>query len=171
MVHRFFKLFVAAPILFWAITEFYKGNVMNGLSIVFLAGIFIFLYFKNEFLLLVFFQIRKQNIEGAKKWISKIKSPEKALIKSQQAYYYFLQGLITSQDSIRASEKFFRKALSMGLKMKHNIAMAKLNLAGIAMHKRRKREATLLISEAKKLDKHGLLKEQIAMVKQQMKRI
>ena len=55
--------------------------------------------------------------------------------------------------------------------MDHNKAMAKLQLAGIAMTKRRKREATTLIAEAKKLDKHGVLKEQIQMVKQQMKKI
>ena len=55
--------------------------------------------------------------------------------------------------------------------MDHNIAMAKLNLAGVAMHKRRKREATILMNEAKKLDKHGMLKEQIQMMKQQMKKM
>ena len=55
--------------------------------------------------------------------------------------------------------------------MDHDKAMAKLQLAGIALTKRRKREATMLITEAKKLDKHGMLKDQIAMVKQQMKKI
>ena len=49
--------------------------------------------------------------------------------------------------------------------------MAKLQLAGIAMTKRRKREATTLMAEAKKLDKHGMLKEQMQMMKQQMKKI
>ena len=46
-----------------------------------------------------------------------------------------------------------------------------LQLAGIAMTKRRKREATTLMAEAKKLDKHGMLKEQMQMMKQQMKKI
>ena len=55
--------------------------------------------------------------------------------------------------------------------MKHDLAMAKLQLAGIAMTKRRKREATILMGEAKKLDKHGMLKEQMQMMKQQMKKI
>jgi hypothetical protein len=44
-------------------------------------------------------------------------------------------------------------------------------LAGVAMHKRRKREATTLLNEAKKLDKHGMLNDQIKMMKQQMKKI
>jgi hypothetical protein len=39
------------------------------------------------------------------------------------------------------------------------------------MTKRRKREATNLMAEAKKLDKNGMLKEQIQMMKQQMKKI
>ena len=55
--------------------------------------------------------------------------------------------------------------------MKHDLAMAKLSLAGILMQKRRKREATSLLSEAKKLDKQGMLSEQIKMMQKQMKRI
>ena len=55
--------------------------------------------------------------------------------------------------------------------MKHDLAMAKLSLAGILMQKRRKREATSLLIEAKKLDKQGMLSEQIKMMQKQMKRI
>jgi hypothetical protein len=39
------------------------------------------------------------------------------------------------------------------------------------MQKRRKREATTLLAEAKKLDKHGMLTDQVKMMQQQMKRI
>ena len=69
------------------------------------------------------------------------------------------------------AEKHFKKAIKLGLSMDHDLAMAKLNLAGIAMTKRRKREATNLLAEAKKLDKHGMLTDQIRMMKQQMKKI
>ena len=55
--------------------------------------------------------------------------------------------------------------------MNHDIAMAKMSLAGILMQKRRKREAQQLLTEAKKLDKHNMLNEQIKMIQQQMKRI
>jgi hypothetical protein len=55
--------------------------------------------------------------------------------------------------------------------MDHDKAMVNLQLAGIAMTKRRKREAVNLLNEAKKLDKHGMLKDQIKMVKEQMKKI
>ena len=54
--------------------------------------------------------------------------------------------------------------------MDHDLAMAKLNLAGIAFTKRRKQEANLLLAEAQKLDKRGILTEQIKMMKQQMKK-
>jgi hypothetical protein len=49
--------------------------------------------------------------------------------------------------------------------------MAKLSLAGILIQKRRKREATTLLNEAKKLDKQKMLLDQIKMMQQQMKRI
>jgi hypothetical protein len=59
----------------------------------------------------------------------------------------------------------------LGLILKQDQAMAKLSLAGILMAKRNKREATRLLNEAKKLDKKGMLAEQIRMMKQQLKRI
>jgi hypothetical protein len=64
-----------------------------------------------------------------------------------------------------------RKALNTGLRMKHDQAMAKLNLAGIAIAKRKKREAMVLMSQVKELDERGMLNEQVKMLKQQMKRI
>jgi hypothetical protein len=39
------------------------------------------------------------------------------------------------------------------------------------MQKRRKREATTLLQEAKKLDKQNMLAEQIKMMSQQLKKI
>jgi hypothetical protein len=171
MFSKYLKLVIAFAIVVWAGFQFFDENIMNGIMLLLFAGIFVFFYYKNEFLLLAFLQIRKQNFPGAHKWLGFIKNPTSALTKSQEAYYYFLQGLMVTQTSMTKAEKLFKKALSLGLKMDHNIAMAKLNLAGVAMHKRRKREATILMNEAKKLDKHGMLKEQIQMMKQQMKKM
>src|SRR5210317_1088937 len=171
MFHRYIKLVIALGILTWAVFQFIDGNIMNGISLVLLAGIFILFYFKNEFILLAFWQLRKQNFAGASKWLSYIKNPSNALVKKQEGYYNFLQGIMISQNNLTQAEKYFKKAISLGLNMKHDLAMAKLQLAGIAMSKRRKREATTLITEAKKLDKHGILKEQMQMMKQQMKKI
>ncbi|WP_026777067.1 hypothetical protein [Polaribacter sp. Hel_I_88] len=171
MFHKNIKLILAGLITVWSVYQFSQGNIMNGISILLLAGIFILFYFKNEFILLAFLQLRKQNFEGAKKWLGYIKNPEKALIVKQQGYYNYLHGIMLSQTNITQAEKFLRKAVRLGLSMNHDLAMAKLQLAGIAMTKRRKREATNLIAEAKKLDKNGMLKEQIQQMKQQMKKI
>ena len=120
---------------------------------------------------MAFLQLRKQDFEGTKKWLAYIKNPESALIVKQQGYYNYLHGIILSQTNITQAEKYLRKAVKLGLAMNHDLAMAKLQLAGIAMTKRRKREATNLMAEAKKLDKNGMLKEQMQMMKKQMKKI
>ena len=171
MFNKNIKIVLAAFITIWAIYEFSVFNIMNGISILFLSGIFILLYFKNEFILLSFLQLRKQNFPGAQKWLGYIKNPSAALTRKQEGYYNYLHGIMLSQTNMTQAEKYLKKAVKLGLAMNHDLAMAKLQLAGIAMTKRRKREATLLMAEAKKLDKHGMLKEQMTMMKQQMKKI
>ena len=171
MFNKYIKLVIAIAIVAWSVTQFMVSHIMNGISLVLFAGIFVFFYFKNEILLLAFLRLRKQDFEGAGKWLAKIKNPKGALIKNQEGYFHFLQGLLLSQTNITAAEKLFKKALRIGLAMNHDKAMAKLQLAGIAMTKRRKREATMLLAEAKKLDKHNMLAEQVRMLKQQMKKI
>lgn len=171
MYHKNFKLIIAALVTAWSVYEFSQGHIMNGISILLLAGMFILLYFKNEFILLSFLQLRKQNFPGAQKWLNYIKNPSAALTKKQEGYYNFLHGIMLSQTNITQAEKYLKKAVKLGLSMSHDLAMAKLQLAGISMTKRRKREATMLMNEAKKLDKNGMLNEQIKMMKQQMKKI
>ena len=53
-----------------------------------------------------------------------------------------------SQTNITKAEKYFKKAIKLGLSMDQDMAMAKLNLAGIAFSKRRKQEAQKLLVEA-----------------------
>ena len=171
MFNKNIKLVLAGFMIALAFWQFFEGNIGNGIMLILLAGIFVFLYFKNEMILLAFLRLRKQDFEGAKKWLDKIKDPESALTQKQQGYYWYLHGLMVSQTNITQAEKYFKKAIRLGLSMSQDLAMAKLNLAGIAMTKRRKREATNLLAEAKKLDTHGMLKDQIKMMKQQMKKI
>jgi tetratricopeptide (TPR) repeat protein len=171
MFHRNIKLVLAALILATAIWQFTESNIGNGIFLILLTLIPIFLYFRNEFILLAFLQLRKQNFEGAKKWLAKIKNPDTALVQKQQGYYNYLQGLMLSQTNLIQAEKYFKKAIQLGLNMDMDLAVAKLNLAGVALSRRRKLEATNLISEVKKLDKQGMLKDQIAMMKEQMKKI
>ena len=171
MFNKYFKVALAVLIGAWSTYEFTQGHIGNGIALLLLAGIFVFFFYKNEFLLLAFLKIRSQDFTGAQKWLNYIKNPEAALRKPQQAYYYFLNGLIQSQANLTQAEKLFRKSLNLGLSMDHDVAMAKLNLATIAMTKRRKREATTLLNEAKKLDKHGMMAGQIKQLKDQMKRM
>ena len=113
----------------------------------------------------------RRNLDGTEKWLNRISNPEGALTTKQQGYYNYLLGIIYSQKNLTQAEKNFRKALKLGLNMDYDLAMAKLSLAGISMQKRRKREATTLLQEAKKLDKNNMLADQIKMMQQQLKKI
>jgi len=171
MFHKIIKLIIAGLIVATGIWQFTESNIGNGIFLILLSGIPIFLYFKNEFILLAFLKLRKQDFEGAKKWLSYIKSPETALVRKQQGYFNYLHGIMLSQTNINQAEKYFKKAIELGLSMDMDLAVAKLNLAGVAMTRRRKLEATTLLNEAKKLDKQNMLSDQIKMMKEQMKKI
>ncbi len=171
MFNKYIKIVLAGLILAYAGYQFAEGYIGNGIALIFLSLVFIFLYFRNELILLAFLRMRKQDLEGTQKWLEKIRNPEAALTRKQQGYYNYLYGIIYSQKNLTQAEKYFKNALKLGLNMDYDVAMAKLSLAGIAMQKRRKREATTLLQEAKKLDKNNMLTEQIRMMQQQMKRI
>ena len=151
MYNKNIKLFIAVLIIAYAVYQFAEGFIGNGIMFILLSLIFIFLYFKNEFILLSFLKLRKQDFDGAKKWLDKIKRPKSALTRKQQGYYNYLNGIMVSQTNMNEAEKYFKNAVSLGLSMDHDMAMAKLNLAGIAFSKRRKQEANILLAEAQKL--------------------
>lgn len=170
MFNKNIKLVLFVLVVVIAVWQFTESNIGNGIFLLVFSLIFILLYFKNEFIILAFFKLRKQDFPGAKQWLDKIQNPETALVRKQQGYYNYLNGLMVSQTNLNMAEKYFKKAVELGLSMDQDLAMAKLNLAGIAMTKNRKIEAEKLLAEAKKLDKHGMLKEQITVMKQQMKK-
>ncbi len=169
--HKYFKILVGLGLIALAVWQFTEDNIGNGIFLIFLAILVFFLLVRNEYLLAAFFKMRKEDLDGAERVLSKIKNPEQALIKPQLAYYNMLLGMIYSRKNINQAEKFLRKALQIGLVLKQDQALAKLSLAGVLMAKRRKREAINLLNEAKKLDKKGMLKDQIRLMKQQLKRI
>ncbi|RXJ50128.1 DUF2892 domain-containing protein [Gelidibacter gilvus] len=170
MYNKNIKLVITALIIAYAIYQFTEGYIGNGIMFILLSTIFVFLYFKNEFILLAFLRLRKQDFVGAKKWLNMIKNPSSALVKKQEGYYNYLHGILVSQTNMNEAEKYFKKALTFGLAMDHDMAMAKLNLAGIAFSKRRPQEAKMLLSEAQKLDKRNMLADQIKMMKDSMKK-
>jgi tetratricopeptide (TPR) repeat protein len=171
MFHKNIKLILSTLILATAVWQFTESYIGNGIFLIFLSLVPVFLYYRNEYILLAFLQLRKQNFDGANKWLSKIKNPETELLRKQQGYYNYLQGLMLSQTNLIQAEKFFKKAIELGLNMDMDLAVAKLNLAGVALSRKRKLEATNLMNEVKKLDKQGMLKDQIKLMKDQMKRI
>jgi len=170
MISLIVKIVLALVGYVFATLQFIDGNIGNGIFLTLLAGLITLLIFRNEILLWTFWQLRKGDLDKAAGVLNRIKNP-KYLVKRQRAYYWYLKGLTTSQSNVYEAEKYFKKSLNMGLKMSHDRAMAKMSLATAAMMRRRKKEATLLLNEAKKLDKHNMLDEQIKMLKQQLKRI
>lgn len=171
MFHRNIKLVLVILLIGLGVYQMFDRSIGNGIFLVLLSSIPLFLYFRNEFILLAFFKLRKQDFVGAKKWLDKIKNPETALIRKQNGYYHYLLGIMSSQTNINQSEKYFKKAIEKGLSMDLDLAVAKLNLAGIALSRRRKLEATQLLTEVKKLDKQNMLKDQVIAMKQQLKKI
>lgn len=139
-----------------------------GILLVFLSITLFISFFYNENMLIAQWYLRKDRMDKAESSLARISNYEKQLHKNQFGYYNLLIGLIESRKAPMKSEKYFKQALSHGLHMDHNVALAKLSLAGIAMAKRNKREAQMYLSEAKKADKNKLLADQIKQMKDQM---
>ena len=162
------RLIAAFALLGGSIALIIFGSWGWGILGIILALLVFVTFFFNEKMLLAQYYLRKENMEKAEAWLNKIANYERELISVQHGYYQLLLGLIESRKAPLQSEKYFKRALSLGMSMDHNVALAKLSLAGIAMAKRNKREATMYLQEAKKADKNKLLAEQIKMMQAQM---
>lgn len=171
MIRKYVRLIIAGILFLGSILLFIQALVGTGILVVLLSGIFVLFHFKNEKNLIAFYFVRKNKFEASDKMLKRVKHPEN-MIKSQEAYYYFLSGLIESQKQKNSmAEKLFKKALNTGLRMDTDRAMANLNLSGITLSKRNKKLATYYLQEAKKLDKQKMLTAQIREIESMMKRI
>ena len=162
------RLVIACIILGAAVTLCGFGFWGWGILVFLIGGLVLLTFFFNENMIISQFYLRKEKNVEAAKYLDKITDYEKQLHKSQWGYYNLLLGLMESRTAPMKSEKYFKKALSMGMRMSHNTALAKLSLAGISMAKRNKREAQQYLSEAAKDDKNKLLADQIKMMKAQL---
>ena len=171
MFSKIIRLGLTAAIFAWSIFQFADVEIGNGIALLFPMGLVLFTYFRNERILLSLWHMRKNDVAKAEKALAGIRNPENSLIKGQLAYYSLLMGMIESQRKVGKAETLLKRALNTGLRLDQDKALAKLNLAGIALTKRRKKEAQILLTEVKKLDKNGALAEQTKYIKQQMKRI
>ena len=162
------RLIIGFAILGASITLMIFGMWGWGILALFISILVIVTYFYNENMLLAQWFLRKDNMPKAEMFLKRITNYETQLLRAQQGYYQLLMGLIESRKAPMQSEKYFKKSLALGLQMDHNIALAKLSLAGIAMGKRNKREAQIYLTEAKKADKNKLLADQIKQMKDQL---
>ncbi|MCL3782584.1 DUF2892 domain-containing protein [Prolixibacteraceae bacterium JC049] len=171
MIGKFVRLIVGGVLLASSILLYIKGFTGFGVLTTILSGISVLFHFKNEKNLMAFALIRKNKLQAAGNLLRKVKHPEK-MVKSQEAYHYYLLGLVEAQEYKKAkAEKLFKKALNTGLRTGTDQAVARLNLAGFAMASRNKKLAKYHIQECKKLDKRKMLTEQIREVETMMKRI
>lgn len=170
-MNKYFKLVIALLMIVGAVFLFMDREYGWGFMLIFLTIIPVLLFFRNEYMLMAFWFMRKQELDKAKMWLNKITNFESQLVRKQWGYYHYLMGISDAQSNVNASEKYMKKALEYGLSFKHDRAMAKLSLAGAAMAKGRKQEAETLLKEAKNLDTQNMFTEQIKMMQDQMKRI
>jgi Tfp pilus assembly protein PilF len=165
---NFIRIIIAAIFLGAAVTLMVFSFWGWGILLIFLALLIFITFIFNEKMLLAQWYLRKENMDKSEATLMKITDYEKELYKGQWGYYNLLIGLIESRKAPMKAEKYFKKALQLGLTMDHNIALANLSLAGVEMAKRNKTQATRLLKEAEKADKNKLLAEQIKMMKGQM---
>ena len=168
-MNKYIKFVIAGLMIAAGIYLMMNRNIGWGIVVVLLSSIPVLLFFKNEYILAAFWYLRKQNMEKATKWLSKITNFKSQLHRSQYGYFHYLQGLTLAQDHPQKVEPLMKKALEYGLNMKHDRAMATLNIAAGAMQKGRRQEAIKLLEEAKRLDSAGMMTEQIKMLKDQLK--
>ena len=147
---------------------FTTGHWGWGITFIFLTALIILSFFRNENVLLALNQMRVGNTDKAKKYIDKISHPE-FLPKKQHAYVLFLKAVMGGQElGFANSEKLLRRALELGLRTGEDNAVARMHLAGICAQTGRKNEAVALLAEAKKLDKNGMMRDQIKTMQSQL---
>lgn len=168
-MNKYIKFLISALLIAFGVYLMMNRQIGWGIVVVFFSLSPILLFFKNEYILLAFWQMRKQNLVKASQWLSYIKNYQSQLHRSQYGYFHYLQGLTLAQENPSKVEPLMKKALEYGLNMKQDRAMATLNLAAAALQKGRKSEAQRLLDEAKKLDSAGMMTDQIKMMKDQLK--
>lgn len=168
MINFLIRCIVAASSLFYTSYLFATGHWGWAICMIFVTAIIGLSFFRNERMIMGLNQMRLGNTDKAKMHINKISAPQ-FLPRKQYAYVLFLQAVLNSQEiGFAKSEQLLRKALQMGLRTAQDNAVARMHLAGICAQTNRRQEAVSLLAEAKKLDKSGMMKEQIAQMQKQL---
>ena len=168
MIGFLFRIILALSAISFNTYLFYIGRWGWGITFIFVTTLIVLSFFRNEKMIWAMYQMQRGDTDKAKKYINKITHPQ-FMLRKQHAYILYLKALMNSQDySFGQCEQLLRKALSLGLRTNEDNAVARMHLAGICAQSGRRKEAMSLISEAKKFDKKGMLKDQIKMMQQQM---
>jgi len=168
MIGFIIRCLVALATLGFNTYLFYTGYWGWGIFMIFISTLVVLSFFKNENMILALVQMQRGNTDKALKYINRIRQPQ-FLPRKQHAYVLFLQAVMGAQlAGMAQSEQKLRKALSLGLRKPEDSAMARMHLAGICAQTGRKKESLSLLSEAKKLDKSGMMKDQIRTMQQQL---
>jgi Flp pilus assembly protein TadD len=168
MISFIIRCFLALLALSFNTWLFVSGHWGWGIVFIFVTALIVLSFFRNENMILALNQMRLGNTDKAKRHINRITHPQ-FLPKKQHAYVLYLQAVMNSQEfGFAKSEQILRKALALGLRTAQDNAVARMHLSGICAQTGRKNEAISLLSEAKKLDKDGIMKDQIKMMQQQL---
>jgi tetratricopeptide (TPR) repeat protein len=162
------RITLALASLSFNVWLFATGHWGWGITFLFVTALIILSFFRNENMILALNQMRVGNTDKAKKYIDRITHPQ-FMPRKQHAYILYLKAVMGSQElGFAKSEQLLRQALELGLRQPEDNAVARMHLAGICAQTGRKNEAISLLSEAKKMDKNGMLKDQIKMMQQQL---
>lgn len=169
MIGLIIRIGLTAAALWFNFNLFYTGYWGWGITFILVSTLLVLSFFRNENVIIALYQMRLGKPDKAWKSLNRIREP-RYLPKRQHAYVLYLTGMLGLQNDLgfAKSEQMIRKALQIGLRTKQDQAVAKMQLAGICMQTGRKTEAATLLSESKKLDVNGMLKEQLDMMKKQM---
>jgi hypothetical protein len=168
MIKFLIRCIVAASSLSYVVYLFGTGHWGWAICMIFVTAIIGLSFFRNERMIMGLNQMRLGNTDKAKEHINKISAPQ-FLPKKQHAYVLFLKAVLNSQEiGFAKSEQLLRKALGIGLRTAQDNAVARMHLAGICAQTNRRSEAVSLLAEAKKLDKSGMMREQINQMQKQM---
>ena len=169
MIGFIIRCIVAALTLGFNTYLFYSGSWGWGIFMIFISALVVLSFFRNENMILALNQMRTGNTDKALKYINRITHPQ-FMPRKQHAYILFLQAVMGAQQAGMAtnSENKLRKAIGLGLRKPEDNAMARMHLAGIFAQTGRKKEALSLLSEAKKQDNTGMMKDQIRTMQQQL---
>ncbi|MDB2656950.1 DUF2892 domain-containing protein [Crocinitomicaceae bacterium] len=169
MIGFIIRCVLAAGTLISTYLLFAKGYWGWGITMIIPIFIIGFSFFRNENMILALNQMRVGNTEKAKKYIGRITAPQ-FLPKKQHAYVLFLQAVLNTQElGFAKSEQLLRRAIEMGLRTDQDNAVARMHLAGICVQTGRRKEAQTLLVEAKKMDKNGMMKDQINQMQSQLR--